>query len=389
MGATPNSEGFRDSFLRNGRKTQVAKMAGKKDAKQKAGPCDRAERAKKRNSGEPEQELRRDPKEQGEPKKSSLTKRRQARKVATMVKRLRKNPEDLEQQPKAEAEAGPASRGGWDAQQQATVAAYAHLRGMQPQEVLQALVNSMKKTLRKEKGDSLTGQTPSLNASQREETASKSEIKSSPGRGGRDLRERKVEPNCIACSKEKRRGVPPKTRWKEEQKERAQGRGGKGTEAQGKENRVVVASSSEGATVASAQGCSKPRSILEEIRKSAEGTEGESSKMPVACVNGVPREPVRTGVVERVNPTGSGGDGPRGVMHEVNQQILNSKYKFKESAPLGEYLCQRIPNFGETYTLREVLTMLREIIWDNLLFDENNPSMIVGDRQRQPWEEKR
>jgi hypothetical protein len=66
-------------------------------------------------------------------------------------------------------------------------------------------------------------------------------------------------------------------------------------------------------------------------------------------------------------------------MHEINQQILNSKYKFKEGAPLKEYLRQRVPNFGEAYTLREVLTMLKKIIRDNLLFDENNPSMIVGD----------
>jgi hypothetical protein len=66
-------------------------------------------------------------------------------------------------------------------------------------------------------------------------------------------------------------------------------------------------------------------------------------------------------------------------MHEISQQILNSKYKFKEGAPLKEYLRQRIPNFRDTCTLREVLTMLKEIIRDNLLFDENNPSMIVGD----------
>jgi hypothetical protein len=60
-------------------------------------------------------------------------------------------------------------------------------------------------------------------------------------------------------------------------------------------------------------------------------------------------------------------------MHEINQQILNSKYKFKE------YLRQRIPDFRNTCTLREVLTMLKEIIRDNLLFDKNNPSMIFGD----------
>ncbi len=114
-----------------------------------------------------------------------------------------------------------------------------------------------------------------------------------------------MEPNCIACSKEKRRGVPPKTRWKEEQEERVQGRDGKGTEAQGKENRVVAAPSPGEATVVPTQGGSKPRCILEEIRKSAVGTKGESPKMPVACISGVPREPTRTGVVERVTPAGS------------------------------------------------------------------------------------
>jgi hypothetical protein len=55
------------------------------------------------------------------------------------------------------------------------------------------------------------------------------------------------------------------------------------------------------------------------------------------------------------------------------------KYRFKESSPLKEYLRQRVPNLGDTYTLWEVLTRLKEIIRDNLLFDESNPAMIVGD----------
>jgi hypothetical protein len=93
-----------------------------------------------------------------------------------------------------------------------------------------------------------------------------------------------------------------------------------------------------------------------------------------------PREPARTGVtVERVNPTGSSSEGPRGIMHDINQQILRSKYKFKEGAPLKEYLQQRVPNLRDTCTLWEVLTMLKEIIRDSLIFDESNPSMIVGD----------
>jgi hypothetical protein len=97
-------------------------------------------------------EAHKDLKDQGEFKKPSMNKRRQARKVATMVKRLKKNPEDGESQPPTEGEAMSAAGDGWDAQQQATVTAYAQSRGMQPREVLQALVNSMEKTLRKEKG---------------------------------------------------------------------------------------------------------------------------------------------------------------------------------------------------------------------------------------------
>jgi hypothetical protein len=41
VGATTNSEGFRDSFLRNGRKTQGAMMAGRRKAAERAeGPRD-------------------------------------------------------------------------------------------------------------------------------------------------------------------------------------------------------------------------------------------------------------------------------------------------------------------------------------------------------------
>jgi hypothetical protein len=96
-------------------------------------------------------------------------------------------------------------------------------------------------------------------------------------------------------------------------------------------------------------------------------------------VAGVPREPISTGELVRVTPSGNDGGNPRRVLHEINQQYLRLKYKFKEGAPLKEYLRQRVPNFRETCTLREVLTWLKEIIRDNLLFDENNPSMIVGD----------
>jgi hypothetical protein len=73
-----------------------------------------------------------------------------------------------------------------------------------------------------------------------------------------------------------------------------------GTEAKGKENRVAVLSSSEGDSAGSAQGRGKPCPILKGARGVAEGTERKDPKMPVACVNGVPREPAHTGMVERV-----------------------------------------------------------------------------------------
>jgi len=91
-------------------------MAGKREAKQRAGQSGR----KEKNRGEAEESARakepledagrksaqetqkkeahKDLKDQGETKNSSVTKRRQVRKVATMVKRLKKSPEDGELQ---------------------------------------------------------------------------------------------------------------------------------------------------------------------------------------------------------------------------------------------------------------------------------------------------
>jgi hypothetical protein len=103
----------------------------------------------------------------------------------------------------------------------------------------------------------------------------------------------------------------------------------------------------------------------------------EDAQAPVACVTGVPRGPVSSGELARVAPPG--GRTPPETLEQINQQYLKSKYKFKEGAPLKGYLQQRIPNFRETCTLAEVLTWLKEIIRDNLLFDERNPAMIVGD----------
>jgi hypothetical protein len=168
--------------------------------------------------------------------------------------------------------------------------------------------------------------------------------------------------------------VPPKTSWKEEQKEKARSQ-----EAQGKENRTAAVPGPGKSTVTPVTEGSETQHALKETPKSAEDPKKEDAQAPVACVTGVPRGPVSAGELVHVTPSGNRGGTPQGTLHEINQQYLRSKYKFKEGAPLKEYLRQRVPNLEETFTLMEELTWLKEIIRDNLLFDEDNPSMIVGD----------
>jgi hypothetical protein len=201
-----------------------------------------------------------------------------------MVKRLKKRTEDPEQQHKAEAEVGQTAGGGWDAQQQVTVAAYAHARGMEPQEVLQALISSMEKTLRKERSESLTGQVPSPKASQWNKPGGKPEVKPNPESGKRGSRDKDIEARCIACNKGKRKGIPLKARWKEEQKERARGPrelqneeledgtrdSGANAETKGKENRIEVAPSSGGPSPCPRRGVTNPTPSSKESKEAPE-----------------------------------------------------------------------------------------------------------------------
>jgi hypothetical protein len=124
---------------------------------------------------------------------------------------------------------------------------------------------------------------------------------------------------------------------------------------------------------------SETQRALRETQRGVENSKKENAQAPVACIAGAPRGPVSAGELVRVTPSGNDDRSSRDIPYEINQQYLRLKYKFKEGALLKEYLQQRVPNLGETCTLWEVLTWLKEIIRDNLLFDENNPSMIVGD----------
>ncbi len=62
----------------------------------------------------------------------------------------------------------------------------------------------------------------------------------------------------------------------------------------------------------------------------------------------------------------------------IAQRLADTPFDLAQ-APLKEYLQQKVTSFREPCTLTKVLTWLKEIIRDNLLFDERNPSMIVGD----------
>jgi hypothetical protein len=204
----------------------------------------------------------------------------------------------------------------------------------------------MEKTLRKEKGENLAGQTSSLGVKQREEAAGRTEARSNPEGGGRDLREKKTDSNCVACCKKKKRGIPPKTRWKEEQKEKARSQ-----KAQGKENRSAAVPEPERAAVTPVTEGGETQRTPGEAKKSAENPKREDAQAPVACVTGVPRGPAGAGELARVTPPGSGIRTPSETLQEINQQYLKSKYKFKEGGPLKEYLRQRAPAFREICTL--------------------------------------
>ncbi len=131
---------------------------------------------------------------------------------------------------------------------------------------------------------------------------------------------------------------------------------------QGKENRSVVIPAPEMTADTPVAEGSETQRALREAQKSAEDPKRGDTQAPVACVTGVPRGPVSVGELARVTPPRNGGRTPPETLHEINQQYLKSRYKFKEGALLKEYLRQRVPNLGETCTLLEVLTWLKEII---------------------------
>jgi hypothetical protein len=65
---------------------------------------------------------------------------------------------------------------------------------------------------------------------------------------------------------------------------------------------------------------------------------------------------------------------------EINRGILNSFYTFKLGAPLKNYILKKKLCIRESYTLVEILTILKEIIRDEEMFDMRNPAIILCDK---------
>ncbi len=65
---------------------------------------------------------------------------------------------------------------------------------------------------------------------------------------------------------------------------------------------------------------------------------------------------------------------------EINRNILHSLYAFKVGAPLKNYILTKRPSTRKFYTLAEILTILKEIIRDEEMFDMRNPAIILCDK---------
>jgi len=92
----------------------------------------------------------------------------------------------------------------------------------------------------------------------------------------------------------------------------------------------------------------------------------------------VPREPEvsRTNIEnEAGKPPPTQATGPK----EANKNLLHSLFKFKVGAPLGKYIASKMGQKKETQTLAQVLTVLKETIRGEGMFDESNPSIILCD----------
>ena len=67
--------------------------------------------------------------------------------------------------------------------------------------------------------------------------------------------------------------------------------------------------------------------------------------------------------------------------YNQNVQLLNKIFKFKEGAPLQNFI-QKVTNTVKSfYTLREILTIIKTVIGEERLFDGRNPSIVLCSKE--------
>ena len=65
------------------------------------------------------------------------------------------------------------------------------------------------------------------------------------------------------------------------------------------------------------------------------------------------------------------------ILLELNKMILNLNYTFKVNAPLKNYIRLKTNSMRENYTLAELLTILKNVIADEELYDHKNHAIIL------------
>ena len=65
------------------------------------------------------------------------------------------------------------------------------------------------------------------------------------------------------------------------------------------------------------------------------------------------------------------------ILLELNKMILNLNYTFKVNAPLKNYIRLKTNSMRENYTLAELLTILKNVIAEEELYDHKNHAIIL------------
>ena len=64
-----------------------------------------------------------------------------------------------------------------------------------------------------------------------------------------------------------------------------------------------------------------------------------------------------------------------------NRTLLNLIFKFKPDAPLQKLIHTKTRSHKDSYSLAEILTILKDMIASERMFDERNPTVILCSKE--------